>query len=363
MKRILAALCALVLLAACGEGEGKAPPPEPPPRPALTLVVRPGEAAQEKFPGSIQARSQADLAFPLIGRMIERRVEVGDSVRRGQRLAALDPLPYRLAVEGARSSLEGARAHLDQARGVESRAAALVRGQVAAQASLDAARLGREAAESSVSQAEATLAKAQEQLDQSVLFAQFDGVVTAVQADPGQTVQAGQPVVTLSDLSRLEAVVDLPEEAARRLAVGAAFEIRLRADPSATAQARIREIAPLAEAASRTRRARLALENAPKGAFWSGVLIDAFPKEAAGAGPQGFVLPVSAVQGEGSGARVWVVDPAESTVSPRTVRVAPLDDKRLRVLEGLTAGERVVVSGVHSLEPGRKVRVEEGAPR
>ncbi|WP_018633896.1 efflux RND transporter periplasmic adaptor subunit [Neomegalonema perideroedes] len=363
MKRILLALCALAFLAACGESESKAPPPEPPPRPALTLVVQPEGASLEKFPGSIEARSQAALAFPLIGRMTERRVEVGDSVRRGQRLAALDPLPYRLAVEAARSSLEGARAHLDQARGAESRAAALVRGRVAAQASLDAARLGREAAESSVSQAAATLAKAQEQLDQSVLFAQSDGVVTAVQADPGQTVQAGQAIVTVSDLRRLEAVVDLPEEAARRLAVGAAFEIRLRADPSATAQAKIREIAPQADSASRTRRARLALENAPPGAFWSGVLIDALPQGAAHAEAPGFALPLSAIQGQGAGTRVWVVNPADSTVSPRAVRVAPLDDKRARVLEGLTAGERVVVSGVHSLEPGRKVRVEEGAPR
>ncbi len=361
-----AALLFLTALAGCGEGEKGASasvPVETPPRPALTVVAAPEGAFQARFPGTIQARSQSALAFPVMGRMTERSVQVGDSVRRGQKLAALDPLPYRLQVEAARSSLEGARARLDQARGAESRAAALLQGHVAAPASYDAARLAREAAEASVSQAEASLAKAQEQLDQTVLRAQFDGVAASVQADPGQTVQAGQAILTISDLGRLEAVIDPPEDYARKLAPGAVFEIRLRTDPSLRALAKLREIAPQADAASRTRRAKLTLESPPAGIFWPGVAVDALPQNGEASGAAGFPLPLTAVFERGGAPQVWVVDPSSSTVSLRAVRTAPLDEKRLRVVEGLREGERVVVSGVNSLEPGRKIRVEEGARR
>lgn len=358
----LSALALAALLAGCGEGVSETPAPEPPPRPAFTMVAG-GEAAARpmSFPGAIQARSESALGFPVMGRMLERSAEVGDKVRRGQRLAALDPLPYQLAVQAARFQLEGALAHREQAAGVEARAAALVQGRVAAQADLESARLGREAAEAAVSQAQAALNKAQEQLGQSVLSAQFDGVVTAVHADPGQTVQAGQSILTLSDLGRLEAVIDPPEDFARGLALGDGFQIRLRAEPAVSAAAKLREIAPQADSASRTRRVRLAIEGAPPGAFWPGVAIDAFPTKAAAAAA-GFVLPASAVLERSGAAHLWVVG-ADSAVSLRAVRAEPLDDKRVRVLEGLTAGERVVVSGVHSLEPGRKIRVEEGAPK
>lgn len=356
------ALTAAALLAGCGEGVSETPAPEPPPRPAFTMVVgAAAEGARAGFPGSIQARSQASLGFPVMGRVIERLVDTGDSVRSGQKLAALDPLPYQLTVQAARSDLEGARAQRDQALGAESRAAALVQGRAASQAVYDGARLGREAADASVSRAEAALLKAQEQLDQTVLRARADGVVTQVQADPGQTVQPGQPILVISDLGRLEAVIDPPEDFARGLSPEARFQIRLRSDPSVTATARLREIAPQADSASRTRRLRLSLENPPRGAFWAGVSIDAIPQSAA-AGPAGFALPATAILEQGGSSGVWVVGP-DSAVSLRRVRVEPLDARQVRVLEGLTAGERVVTSGVHSLEPGRRIRVQEGAPR
>ena len=361
------ALAALAALAGCGDEQSaaKAPPPEIV-RPAITMVVEASAVTQGGYPGSIQPRSSSALSFPLIGRVIERDADVGDQVRLNQRLSALDPLPYQLAVQSALSSLEGARAQRDQALGAESRAAALVQGRAASQATFDSARLAREAADASVNQAAAALAKAQEQLDQTVLYARFEGVVTAVSADPGQTVQAGQAILTVSDLSRLEAVIDPPEEAARALGQSARFEIRLRQDPTVKAMARVREIAPQADSASRTRRMRLTLETPPKGAFWSGVSIDAFPLGTPGAGAgkaSGFMLPNSAILTQGGAASVWVVDPASLAVSARAVKVEPLDDKRVRVLEGLSGGERVVVSGVHSLEAGRRVRLAEGEPK
>jgi len=328
-------------------------------RPVLSVVVAPQTSRTLGFAGTIEPQVRSDLGFRVLGRMITRDVNVGDAVQKGAQLAALDPLPFELAVRSAQADLSNALAQLDNATATETRQQALLERNVTSEAQFEAAQQAREAASAAVTRARAALAKAQEQLNDARLLADFNGVVTATAAEPGQVVQPGQTVVTVARPDIREAVVDVPADINGSLHADARFDIALQLDPSVRASGTVREIAPQADPATRTRRIRITLEN-PPASFRLGTTITATLTTAASPHIE---LPASALLERDGKTMVWVVDPAANTVSAREVKVAARDDHSFRVVEGLAPGTRVVTAGVNSLTPGQTVKISNGASR
>ncbi|CDX31617.1 RND efflux membrane fusion protein [Mesorhizobium sp. ORS 3359] len=351
--RHVAPLLVLAALAACSRSEEK--PPEVI-RPVLSVVIEPKTVETFGFAGSVEPQYSADLAFRLLGRVVSRDVKVGDLVTKGTTIAALDPTALELAVQASKADLSNAQAQFINAAASEDRQRQLLASANTSQATFDAAKQARQAAEAGVERANAALAKSQEQLGYARLFSDFDGVVTATGAEVGQTVSPGQTVVTVARTDPREAVVDIPDQLIGDLTVGMPFEIVLQSLPTIKTQAKLREIAPQSEGATRTRRVKLTLVDPPT-AFRLGSTITA--TRVSKVAPT-IELPISALLEKDGSDKVWIVDPQSSSVSARAIKVTSRNGGSFTVAEGLEAGMRVVTAGVHSLSEGQKVKVPEG---
>jgi RND family efflux transporter MFP subunit len=356
MKHIatFAAVGAALALASCNSETNSNTKAAPPARPVLSIVVKPNSDKTIGFAGTIQPQYQTELGFRVLGRLIARNVNVGDLVKTGQSLAQLDPFILALALRTAEADLVKARAQLSNTTAAESRISILLGRQVSNQADFDSAQQAKEAAAAAVQQAEANLAKAREQLGYTTLSADIDGVVTTTDAEVGQMVAAGKRVVSLARTDIREAVVDIPDDRAQLLAAGAPFEVHLQADPLVKANGKVREIAPQADAATRTRRIKITLEQASE-AFRLGATVTATPLEAT---TSTIDVPLSALLERDGATRVWIVDTAAKTVKTVPVQVAERNGRSARIGGGLEAGARLVVAGVNSLSEGQVVKIQ-----
>ncbi len=342
---------AALVLAGCSQNEAA---PAPPLRPVLSVVASAHAPDTASFVGTVQPRFSHDLGFRVLGRVAARDVSLGQTVKKDQVLASLDPTTLALPVRQLEAQLEKARAQLVYATATRDRKKALLAKNVASQADLDAAEDALATASAAVTQAKASLDKAKEQLSYTKVLSQTDGVITAVNAEVGQTVNAGDTVFTVAQTGDREAVIDLPDETAQLLKPGEAFEVTLQVDPAVQTRGHVREIAPQADAATRTRRIRITLD-APPAAFRLGTTIVATPVE-----PEGTIvdLPASALLMAEGRSFVWVVDVKAETVSRRPVEVLRKDGGRLQIKSGIQPGERIVTAGANSLTEGQTVKVD-----
>jgi RND family efflux transporter MFP subunit len=354
MKPILICLAVVGLLAGCEEQQHVEAPAL---RPVLTVVVAPLTAQAVGFAGTVEPRYTSDLGFRVLGRLISRDVNVGEVVKEGQRLAKLDPVFLQLAVRSARADLASAIAQLENAAGSETRKRTLLEKGVVSKAEFEAAEQAGESAAAGVTRAQANLDRAEEQLAYTELRAPFDGVITAVKAEPGQVVQPGETVLTVARPDIREAVVDLPESMGRALGPESRFDIALQLDPTVRAAGSVREIDPHADRATRTQRVKITLDNPPE-SFRLGTTITATLSKQ---GDPAVQLPSSALLEQEGKTKVWIVDPTTGTVSIRDVTVAAGEGSDIRVLNGLTPGTRVVAAGVNSLTQGQAVLIQEEA--
>ena len=351
---VIAALAALSL-AGCMQEEA---PPPPPIRPVLSVIAAPQTMADRGFSGTVQPRYSTDRAFRVLGRMVSREVDVGDTVEPGQLLAALDPTVQDLSVRSFEADLSKANAQLTNAAATEERQKQLVARTASTQADLDAAVQARESAAAAVATAKSGLAKAKEQFGYTRLVADTAGIVTATGAEVGQVVGAGQTVVTIAQADVREAVVDVPDDIAKGMKLADPFEVTLQIDPDVKATGRIREVAPQADASTRTRRIKITLDNPPP-SFRLGTTVTAAPRTG---GPALIALPATAVLAKDGKTAVWVVDEKALTVATRPVEVAaPANQGVVLVASGVEAGTRVVTAGVNTLTEGQKVKLSEGA--
>lgn len=353
----LPAFTVLLALAACQEKKAEAPPPV---RPVLVTKVEVRTAETfGPFAGTVEPRYQTQAGFRVPGRMVARDVYVGDLVPKGARLAALDPTVLQFAVTRARADVTDVEAQLANVSAVEARQRTLYEGGNVTQAALDAAVASRDTAAARLAQARAALQKATDELGYATLKADVDGVVTAWNAEIGQVVSAGQAVVTLARPDIREAVVDIPDGLMVGIKAGTAFTVTLQAAPTITATGRVREIGPLADPATRTRRVRMTLVDPPE-AFRLGTTITVALDRAT---PPHITLPATALLRAEDRTSVWVVAPDGQSVSRRDVTVVPPadtpapDEASVTLSGGVTAGETVVVAGVHSLKDGQAVRL------
>jgi RND family efflux transporter MFP subunit len=348
---------ALAALTGCDEAKDS---PALPPRPVLTMVVAGAADDMLTLAGTIEPRYRADLSFRVVGRIMQRDVEVGDVVKKGQRVAALDPTALQLAVRSQRAALSNAEASLANAAAIEARQKTLRDRNVTPAATFEAAEQTRIASEAEVERTRSNLTKVEEQLSYAELRSDFDGVVTARSAEVGQVVTVGQTIVTVARPDVREAVVDIPEAVTGMVRPGTAFDVALQLDERIRVTGTLREIAPEADGATRSRRARITLDSPPD-TFRLGTTVTVRIK--AGSSVSAVRLPTSAVLERDGSALVFVVDETKGTIAELPVSVVGRSDGYVTVGGALRPGSRVVTAGVKSLAAGEPIRLDVGATR
>ena len=343
-------IASALLLAGCQQ-ETKAPKPV---RPVLSMIVEPSRTDGAVAVGVVEPRYKTNLAFRVLGRLTARPVYVGDLVSEGQTVGVIDSTALELAVRSAKAELAKAEALRATATGTEERQRTLITTDATTKQTLDNAEQARAGADASVARAQANLIKAVEQRGYAQVKSDFAGVVTAVGAEVGQVVSPGQNVVTVARPDIREAVVDIGEDFPGPLEIGLPFTVGLQLLPAVQVEGKIREIAPQADALTRLRRVRIALDNPPEN-FRLGATVTA---KLGKAQSPALRVPASAVLAKDGANFLWVVDQPASTVSLHKIDLAE-DPAGPRVADGLAPGSRIVTAGIHSLTPGQHVRIEQ----
>lgn len=361
----------MVTLAACSKKEAVAPAP----RPVVAVAVHAdGSAtAAASLPGEVQARYSTPLSFRVGGKIIERRVRLGDVVKNGQIVARLDPADAQKNAASAQAQLEAAQHSLVYAKQQLDRDQAQAKENLIAPAQLEQTTNAYASAAAQRDQAAQQAALSKDQLQYTTLSADHAGVITAEQADTGQNVSAGQAVYNLAWSGDIDVVCDVPESALAALSVGQTAQVTLAALPGRSFNARVRELSPAADPQSRTYRAKLTLDNpgpdvrlgmtadialaAPSPSDSSA---DAAGNSAANASASqngSFTVPATALFHDGARPAVWVVRAADNALELRRVTVTRYNERTIVIGQGLKDGERVVLQGVHTVTAGEKVHV------
>ena len=179
-------------------------------------AVKNSAGSERSFTGIIAARVQSDLGFRVSGKVLERSVDTGQNVRRGQPLIRIDPKDLGLALQAQEQAVTAAQARMRQTSQEESRYQALVATGAVSKSAYEKVKADAESARAELNAAQAQATVARNQTSYAVLLADADGVVVETLAEPGQVVAAGQVVVRVAHAGPREAIIELPELCARR---------------------------------------------------------------------------------------------------------------------------------------------------
>ena len=350
VARVLA-YSTLPLLVACAPAEK---PSAPQIRPVRVITLeKSGGGDTVSLTGTIQAETEVNLAFRIDGRMITRKVNVGDTLKAGQLVAELDPQNEQSALQSARANLAAARGQLVEAQTNFERFRTLVARGAVSQAEFDRVTQIFRTAQAQVDSALAQQSIAENRLSYTRLVADAPGVVTAVGLEPGEVVQAGRMVVQIARQDGRDAVFDVPANVKDMVPDNPEIAVALTMDPSVTAVGRVREISPRADPATGTWRVRVGLTDPPAAMHLGSTVTGRMQV----GGIESIEVPAQALTRFETEPSVWVVDPATQTVALRQVEVLRFDPAGVLIGRGLEPGEQVVVAGVQALHPGQKVRV------
>jgi RND family efflux transporter MFP subunit len=324
-----------------------------PSRPVLVATVHyEAESPERSFVGTIKPRIETDMGFRVPGKVAKRLVEVGQTVDIGQPLATLDEVDLKLQAEQAEAELRAATGVLAQASAAETRAKELRVKGWATDAQMDQARATADEARARLNRAQRSVELTNNSLSYATIAADSRGVVTATLVDPGQVVSAGQTAIRVARFAEKEAVVAIPETLLNRAKEGVA-SVSLWSEPNRKYVAKLREIAPNADPATRTYLAKFSLPDAGDsvslGMTATLTLADPATMRVAR-------LPLSALFSEGRDPSFYVVDD-KGDVSLKAVTVKSYESNDVVISGGVDEGARVVALGVQKLDPAQKVRV------
>jgi RND family efflux transporter MFP subunit len=327
-------------------------------RPVRTVIAATrAEGEPVSLTGHIRARTEQSLAFRIDGRVIARRVDVGQVVKPGDLVAELDPQPKQDALRAAQAKHVSAKAVLHEAANNLERQRILVAQGWSTRVQFDAAEKKFLSAKADVDSAAADLHAAEDQLGYTKLLADSSGPVIAKGAEAGEVVRAGQMIVTIALDDGADAVFDVPASLMRQVSPDVEVSIALTDDPTIRAVGRVRETAPQADPVTRSYRVKVGLAERPEAMRLGATVTGQAPMRA----PGGIELPATALTSVDSKPAVWVVDPQTRQVSLRPVELQRQDSSGIVVNAGLEGGEVVVTAGVHALRPGQKVRLLEAS--
>lgn len=310
-----------------------------------------------QFSGEIRARYESRLGFRVAGKIVSRKVDVGAMVKRGQVLMQLDPQDLQLAQSQANAALGAAESNLELAKAELARYKDLREKNFVSQAVLDSKETAYRSARATRDQAAAALRTQRNQTGYGNLVADVDGVVTGIDAETGQVVAAGTPVVRLAQLGEKEVVISIPEDQVDALRKVSDVTVRTWANPDEALPGKLRELSPVADTATRTYTAKISLPKAPEDVRLGMTAYVTF--SANGENPMLKVPLTALVQNQGASA-VWLVENGAVRLAP--VQLAGASGNDMLVASGLTPGQVVVTAGVHLLKPGQKVTVLDAEP-
>ncbi|MBL8380355.1 MAG: efflux RND transporter periplasmic adaptor subunit [Burkholderiales bacterium] len=363
MKNIVLLLAiAVTVLSACA------------PKKEVVETVRPARVVRavaadtqgmSAYAGEVRARYETDLAFRVPGKLLSRQVELGARVKKGQVLARLDPQDANLNAAASRATLASADSDLEFARAELKRYQELRDKNFVSQGVYDQKDNALKAAQARRDAAVAQSSVAGNQAGYTTLTADADGIVTAINADPGLVVAAGQPIVRVARLGGMDAIINVAENHLAGLRANPSARIALWALPGKVYNGRVREIAAAADAATRTYAVKVTITDADDALRWGMSAQVGFAAPGA-ASVKAILLPMTALTqtDDKSGARpaVWLVG-SDGRVMQKVVEVARYTEQGVVLKDGLAGGELVVVAGVHKLAAGQMVKpVEEPQP-
>jgi RND family efflux transporter MFP subunit len=324
-------------------------------RPVRVVKVAHKIAGQSlSLTGEILAKNEIDLSFRIDGKLIERLVSIGEGVTPGQIVARLDPKDNLTA---AKSNLNAAQAALDQATSNEARQKILLSKGVVTNAKYEDALSQLQSAQAKVEGAEANLNQAQNRVEYTNLKVDTAGIVTAVKAEAGEIVRAGQAVMRLATNEGRDAVFNVPEQLFQNKPSNDQLlvEVALSHDPNIKTTGIVREVSPQADSVSRTFTVKVGLKNPPEALKLGSTVTGSVTLNKGSA----IELPVMSLNKSNSSPAVWVVNPENNTVSLRDVKIIGYNQDSVIISNGLESGELVVTAGVHSLYPGQQVKILE----
>ncbi|CAN5869290.1 efflux RND transporter periplasmic adaptor subunit [soil metagenome] len=351
VSSVAAAAFAAVAISGCSR---PAPPEEPLRAVKITTVGVSTFDTEPEFSAEVRARVESRIGFRVGGKITKRQVDMGQHVNAGQVLAQLDPQDFKLAADAARAQVAAATTNRDIAASDLKRYQGLRDQNFISGADLERRETTYKAAQAQYEQAQAQLSSQGNQANYTTLVADVPGIVTAIEAEPGQVVTSGTPVVRIAQDGARDVVFAVPEDRAALIKPGAPVTVRGWAG-GAELDGKVREVAASADAVTRTYTVKVAIDAATAPAL--GATVYARPQSLSRSGTPVIKLPTSALRQEGQGSAVWVLDKDTMTVRSQPVQVATADGNAAVISGGLAPGMMVVVAGVHVLQPGQKVSI------
>lgn len=348
----LITLTSIMVLTACGS------PPQPPAPERPAIVARPVAASEQSvsfFSGDIRARHESQLGFRVAGKIERRLVDVGARVDAGDVLATLDPADFRLQLAAAEAAARSAAADAELARAERDRHATLLERQLISESLFQAQDTALAAAEARLAQVRAQLDVARNQVQYARLVADRAGVVTQIQAETGQVVAAGQVIAVLAQDGDREVEIALPETGVDRFTPGMPARISLWSEPGRVLAGTLREVAPGADSASRTWRARVTIVDPDASVNLGQTARVRFTSESDDASSR-WSIPITALHVHEGAAAVWRLDPATRAVTLIPVEVSAYHEDTVELASGVDGDAWLVVAGVHKLSEGQIVR-------
>lgn len=351
MKKLIIIFSVSLLLLACQ----KPAEPLPPPRPALVVIV--GKSAANNamvLVGEVKSRYESNQGFRINGKIIERKVDVGSLVKKGQVLARLDAVDTNLSAQAAAADVRAAEASHSLANAEVERQRTLFNKKFISASALDMREAELKTSAARLAQVKAQAAVSGNQSGYTALIADREGVVTKIDAEPGQVVQAGAVIAQIVDTKQIEVLVAVPESRMASLKVGNQVAIKLWADREKTYAGKVREIAPAANSATRAFDVRVIIvdpDAAVKLGMTAGV---SFSDNSA----DEIIVPSTALTQLNGKNSVWVITlQADKTgiANPREVTTGPYSEAGVVIKSGLQANEMVAIAGVHTLLSDQKV--------
>lgn len=309
------------------------------------------------YAGEVRGRYESQLAFQVSGKIIKRNVQLGSVVHAGDVLMQIDPKDINQTVNSSLAQVYSAESQLKLAESNLQRYRNLFAKNATSRAELDQYENAYEVAKAAVQQASAQYRQSANQLDYSLLYADTGGVIASINAEAGQVVSAGQTVVTIVRDGEREVEISVPENRIEELRKASQLTVSFWALPEVKVNAKVREIAPMAAAATRTYLVRISLLSPPS-EVKLGMTAAVSLRSADNQNANLIAIPMSAIYQTQDTPGVWVV--TDSTVHLRPVQIVSLHNNRAQV-NGLRSGEIIVTTGVHQLREGQKVRLAEGS--
>ena len=322
-------------------------------RPVKVVEIAQADTTRKlDYSGAVRARTEMNLGFRVNGKIVERKVDIGQKVKPGDVIARMDATDYILAVRRSQADLDAAEKQVQTTELARTRAQTLFNKNVTSKSQLEQAELSYEQAVATRDSAVSALTEAKNQVAYADLTSDMNGIVTAINADVGQVVSSGTPVITVAVDGEKEVQVAVPEMDIAQFKVGKDVKARFWSDAALVLNGKVREVSGSADQ-SRTFAVRVSVPNDPRVLLGMTATIEALADNT-----QPYVsIPLSALAQKDGKQIVWLVDRSAGTVHSRAIKVADFADDGVRVADGLKAGDVVVAAGTQFMTENMKVKL------